>query len=146
MAMRLLALRAGRPLPRRRFLVLISFSGWVDPGAIVRLERKYRPCVDWEIQEQFADNRSFVNRPPCICGGGGVHKAQYSPSKMPTWWGEWPWQLSIVPRHYALTSAGEKWTLLAQSRFEVLDATCGGEEGRGSHIKQNLPRPQTLCL
>jgi hypothetical protein len=36
MAVRLSALRAGRPLPPRRFLVLISVR--VDPRAIVRLE------------------------------------------------------------------------------------------------------------
>jgi hypothetical protein len=38
MAIRLSALRAGRPLPPGKFLVLISFSGWVDPRAIVRLQ------------------------------------------------------------------------------------------------------------
>jgi hypothetical protein len=35
---RLSALRAGRPLPPGRFLVLVSVGGWVDSRAIVRLE------------------------------------------------------------------------------------------------------------
>jgi hypothetical protein len=38
MAARLSALHAGRFLPWRRFLVLISVKAWVDPRAIVRLE------------------------------------------------------------------------------------------------------------
>jgi hypothetical protein len=38
MAAGLSALRAGHFLHPGRFLVLISVGGWVDPGAIVRLE------------------------------------------------------------------------------------------------------------
>jgi hypothetical protein len=38
MAVRLPALRAGRPVPPGRFLVLISVRSRVDPRAIVRLE------------------------------------------------------------------------------------------------------------
>jgi hypothetical protein len=38
MAMKLSALCAGRPLPPRRFMVLISVRGSVDPRDTVRLE------------------------------------------------------------------------------------------------------------
>jgi hypothetical protein len=38
MAVRLSSLRSGLPLPTRKFLVLISVRGWVDPRAIVRLD------------------------------------------------------------------------------------------------------------
>jgi hypothetical protein len=39
MAVRLLALGAGRSLLPRRFLILVSFRGCVNPRAVVRLER-----------------------------------------------------------------------------------------------------------
>jgi hypothetical protein len=38
MAVMLSALRAGRHLPARRFLVIISVRGWVDPRVIVQLD------------------------------------------------------------------------------------------------------------
>jgi hypothetical protein len=38
MAVRLPALRSGRPLPPGRFMVLISVRGWVDLRAIMRLD------------------------------------------------------------------------------------------------------------
>jgi hypothetical protein len=38
MAVKLLTLRMGRPLPPERFLLLISFRGLVEPRAVVRLE------------------------------------------------------------------------------------------------------------
>jgi hypothetical protein len=43
MAVRLSALHASRPLSSRRFLVLISVTGWVDPRATVRLEPHREP-------------------------------------------------------------------------------------------------------
>jgi hypothetical protein len=38
MAVRLSAIKAGRPLPPGRFLALISVRGCVDPRVIMRLE------------------------------------------------------------------------------------------------------------
>jgi hypothetical protein len=59
MAVRLSALRAGRPLPPGRFLVLISFSGWVDPRAIVRLEELGQFKIQWLIGTRYR------GLPPC---------------------------------------------------------------------------------
>jgi hypothetical protein len=58
MAVRLSALRAGLPSPARRFLLLISVWGWVDPSAIVRLERLRQMNVNnnwaWSTTHWFA--------------------------------------------------------------------------------------------
>jgi hypothetical protein len=53
MAMKLPALRAGRPLTPRIFPVLISVRGLVEPRAIVRLERLGQlenPIISWGIE------------------------------------------------------------------------------------------------
>jgi hypothetical protein len=50
---RLSTLRAGRPLPPGRFLILISVRGCVDPKVIVRLEESGQlknPMTSSEIE------------------------------------------------------------------------------------------------
>jgi hypothetical protein len=61
MAMRLSALRASRPLPPGRFLVLISARGCVEPRAIVRLEglgQLKNPMTSSEIEPV---NTTYLN-------------------------------------------------------------------------------------
>jgi hypothetical protein len=68
MAMRLLALRAGRPLHTERFLVLIYVRSWVNPRVIMQLEgwgklnnpmtsSRYDPAifrlVTWDFNHHF---------------------------------------------------------------------------------------------
>jgi hypothetical protein len=55
MAVRLLALRADRPLSPGRFLVLISVRDWVDPRTVVRMEglgKLKNPMTSSEIEPE----------------------------------------------------------------------------------------------
>jgi hypothetical protein len=63
MAVRLSALRVGRPLPRGRFLVLISVRGLVDSRAIARLEGCY---LSFSLVH-FIDFLSFSHVFLCCC-------------------------------------------------------------------------------
>jgi hypothetical protein len=56
MAVRLSALYAGRPLPSRRFLVLISIRDWADPRATMRLEglRQLKFQWHWESKPRLS--------------------------------------------------------------------------------------------
>jgi hypothetical protein len=50
-------LRAGHPLAPRRFLVLISVRGWVDPRNILRLEglgQLKNPVTSLEIKPRWS--------------------------------------------------------------------------------------------
>jgi hypothetical protein len=56
------ALRAGRPLPPGRFLVLISVRGWVDSRPIVRLEGL------GQLKNPVTSACSIVPQPLCMYG------------------------------------------------------------------------------
>jgi hypothetical protein len=59
MAARLSALRSSRPLPPRRFRVLIYVRGWVDLKAIVRMERLDHLKIKWPQLESNPLTSSF---------------------------------------------------------------------------------------
>jgi hypothetical protein len=66
MAVRLSSLRAGRPLPPGRFLVLISIRGCLDPRAIVRLGKNRsfdNPMTSSDIEPKtFRLVREWLNQ------------------------------------------------------------------------------------
>jgi hypothetical protein len=81
MAVRLSALRAGRPLPPGRFLVLISVRDWVEPRDIVRLEglgQLKNPETSWGIEPATfrlvakCFNQLRYRVPRFVGGGGGA--------------------------------------------------------------------------
>jgi hypothetical protein len=85
MAVRLSALRAGRPLNRGRFLVLTSVKGWVDPRAIALMQGlckvkiiKHNPTktyggIDVYVQgfltSALVEGKRSASRPYCFTPG-----------------------------------------------------------------------------
>jgi hypothetical protein len=62
MAVSLSALRAGRPLPSRKFILLISVRGCVEPRAMVRPEGlgKLKESTSWRIEWKTVSRRHVM--------------------------------------------------------------------------------------
>jgi hypothetical protein len=98
MAVRLSALRAGRPLPPGRFLVLISVRGWVGPRTIVRPEelgQLRNPMTSSGIEARDLPACSIVPQPTTL---------PRAPYKMERAWGNyeyifWVWKPQEMRPH-----------------------------------------------